>query len=332
MGDFVFRKNEQSNAWTILAPRRSKRTNVGKKAEPICPFCIGTEGDEPELYRVGGQAGDSNWHIRVIPNKFPFTPHHEIIIHSPDHHKNIDELPFPQVELILQTYRHRYRANVSKGQVYLFHNRGIAAGESLPHPHTQLTLVPDDVTLAIPPLDMKIYESRISQESGKKNKKTFSMILNSLFMIHKEKISLKQETVVDTRSLLETEDFLIFCPQTSSWPDEVWVAPKKSGETFGDVSDSALTDLSFVLARIIQLFDLRHGYEFPFNFYIAPGKNWYLRFIPRMRILGGFEVGTQVLVNTQDPTETFAFVKEHFWEPNVEKIKSEQRADYWKSV
>lgn len=321
MGDFVFRKNEQSNAWTILAPRRSKRTNVGKKAEPICPFCIGTEGDEEELYRIGGQEGDSNWHIRVIPNKFPFTPHHEIIIHSPDHHKNIDELPFPQVELILKTYKQRYRANAAKGQVYLFHNRGIAAGESLPHPHTQLTVVPYEVSLEIPSLNLGIYEKELRIKKPK-----------SLFgkLFYREEKSQQENN--HQHDVLETEDFFVFCPKTSSWPDEVWIAPKKPGETFGDVADNALTDLSFVLARLIQLLDLRHGYEFPFNFYIAPGKNWYVRLIPRMRILGGFEVGTQVLVNTQDPAETFAFITEHFWEPNVEKIKSEQRADYWKSV
>lgn len=322
MADFQFLKNKISHSWTILAPRRSQRTNIGKNAAPICPFCIGTEEDEEELYRVGGKEGDSNWHIRVIPNKFPFTPHHEIIIHSPDHHKNIDELPFPQVELILKTYRQRYRVNASKGQVYLFHNRGIAAGESLPHPHTQLAVVPHEISLGIPALDERIY-SKISEPASQ------ASLVSKLFRRKMEKRLVGQK---NTNDVLETEDFLLFCPQTSSWPDEVWIAPKKQSETFGDIADNALTDLSFVLARTIQLFDLRHGYEFPFNFYIAPGKNWYVRFIPRMRILGGFEVGTQVMVNTQNPGETFAFIKEHFWEPNVEKIKSEQRADYRKSV
>src|SRR5256885_16712687 len=111
MADFEFRRHKEKGKWVIFAPRRSKRTNAGKKKEPICPFCIGREEDEPEIYRVGGKPGDSNWQIRVIPNKFPFTPHHEIIIHSPDHHKNIDELPFSQVELLLQTYRQRFLAH-----------------------------------------------------------------------------------------------------------------------------------------------------------------------------------------------------------------------------
>jgi UDPglucose--hexose-1-phosphate uridylyltransferase len=77
---------------------------------------------------------------------------------------------------------------------------------------------------------------------------------------------------------------------------------------------------------------LRHGHEFPFNFYISPRKEWYLRIIPRIKTLGGFELGTGVSVNTQDPRETIKFIKEHFESPNVEKILSEHRAKYHKSV
>ena len=134
------------------------------------------------------------------------------------------------------------------------------------------------------------------------------------------------------QDVLETEHFLIFCPLTSSWPDEVWIAPKKQGEVFGAIADNEITDLAFALSRLIQIFDLRHGHEFPFNFYIYPGKNWYLRLIPRIKILGGFELGTNVMIDTQDPKETLAFIKEHFWEPDTEKIKGEHQADYWRNV
>lgn len=83
---------------------------------------------------------------------------------------------------------------------------------------------------------------------------------------------------------------------------------------------------------MIQIFDLRHGHEFPFNFYIYPGNDWYLRLIPRVKTLGGFELGTNVFINTQDPKETMAFIKEHFESPNVEKIKGEHQAEYRKAV
>lgn len=296
MADFAFLKHPWIQKPVILAPRRAKRTNENGKKEPICPFCIGKEAEEEELYRVGGVKGDSNWKIRVIPNKFPFTPRHELVIHSPDHHKNFDELPFEQVELIFQTYRQRFLTHERHGQVYIFHNRGHAAGESLPHPHTQITVVPNNVKLDVLPLDTSIYKVR------------------------------------DDHHMVETDHFVIFCPETSDWPDEVWVAPKKQRNLFGSLTDPEVTDLAFVLSRLIQIYDVRHGYEFPFNFYIAPGKNWYLRLVPRLKILGGFEVGTNIIVNTQDPKETFTFIREHFWQPDTEKIKGEHKAEYLKSV
>lgn len=192
MADFEFRKHPVSKKPVILAPRRSKRTNTGKKPAEICPFCPGQEENEEELYRMQKTGApdtakkDANWRIRVIPNKFPFTPHHEIIIHSPDHHKNFDELPFEQVELIFQTYRQRFHAHEHDGQVYIFHNRGHAAGESLPHPHTQITVVPHTVELDIPPLDMRIYANELRSKNHEL-RVSRSMIHNSLFMLPRSK-------------------------------------------------------------------------------------------------------------------------------------------------
>ena len=320
MADFKILANPVTEETVILAPRRANRPTItGTKLAIICPLCIGREGDEKELYRVGGENGDANWQIRVIPNKYPFAPHHELIIHSPDHHKNIDELPFSQVELLLQTYRLRFQTHAKQGQVYIFHNRGSEGGESLPHPHTQLTVIPDSVALDITPLDMQIYKR------GKlKEKKGFPLLRTSLFPKSNERAM--------QSDLLETDHFLVFCPETSEWPDESWIAPKKAGKTFGESTNDEIADLAFVLSRLVQLFDLRHGYEFPFNFYIYPGKNWYLRLIPRLKTLGGFELGTKVMINTQESSATFAFILEHFWKPDAAKIRSEQQAEYWRSA
>ncbi|HSA84331.1 MAG TPA: hypothetical protein VLF20_05625 [Patescibacteria group bacterium] len=324
MADFVFLKNSMTGKPVISAPHRAKRTEVGEKQEGICPFCPGNERDEDDVYHVGLL---KDWQIRVIPNKFPFTPHHELVIHSPDHHKNFDELPFEQVELIFKTYRERFLTHQKQGYVYIFHNRGHAAGESVHHPHTQITVVPKEVQLEIQPLDKRIYKHK-SRSKNHEARGFHSMIHDSLFMIRGgEKI--RQGFSQD---ILETDKFLVFCPSTSEWPDEVWVAPKKQRGLFGSIADTEVTDLAFVVSRLIQILDLRHGAEFPFNFYIYPGKNWYLRIIPRQKILGGFEVGTGISVNTQDPKETFAFILEHFWKPDHETIKTFHAAVYRKSV
>src|SRR3989344_1116936 len=307
MSDFRFIGSSffKVKKWVILAPRRAKRPDVAKGVEPVCPFCPGKEGNEQEVYRVSPNDNNSDWLVRVLPNKFPFAPIHEVIIHSPDHHKNYGELPLEHVVLLLQTYRHLFQTHQNKGQIYIFHNRGREGGESLPHPHTQLAVVPFDVELDTPRLDGSHQQSASSNQ---------------------------QSEVSNEKLVVSTEHFDIFCPLASQWPDEVWVAPKKRGCVFGEITDDEVSDLAHVLTRLIQILDLRHGREFPYNFYIYPGGDWYLRLIPRKKTLGGFEVGTGIFVNTQDPQETLVFLKTHFYEPDEEKIKLEHQAEYHKTV
>jgi len=130
----------------------------------------------------------------------------------------------------------------------------------------------------------------------------------------------------------ELPNFYIFCPNASAWPDEVWVAPKREGRSFGEATEEEIKELAFIVSRLIQIFDIRHGHEFPFNFYIYPKDGWYLRITPRLKILGGFEIGTNVFVNTQDPKETFRFIIENFDNPDFEKIRSQHAASYGRSV
>lgn len=321
MPDFDFLQNPLSKQWVILAPRRAKRPDEAKGTEPVCPFCVGREGDEAEVYRLPeskilhpqSQTGDAyldpdpNWQVRVIPNKFPFAQIHEVIIHSPDHHKSFGELTDDQVSLILQTYRQRFVTHQQKGLVYIFHNHGEGSGESLPHPHSQLAVIPDFVSPDIPRLDPLATVGFGPRPNG----------------VHFAESGLQEQPIV------ESQHFYVFCPKTSQWPDEVWIAPKERGRSFGEITDTELPDLAHLLNRLVQIMDIRHGHEFPFNFYIYPGGDWYLRLMPRLKIIGGFELGTNIYVNTQDPLETITFIKEHFDDLNT-PLKHASLASYQK--
>lgn len=278
MSEFSFIKSS-SGKFVILAPKRAKRPDQSNGTESVCHF---DDKIEDVLFSLGK--------VKVIANKYPFAPVHEIIVHSPDHHKNFDELPLNQVEDIVKVYFERFLTHKDAGQVYIFNNHGESAGETLPHPHTQLVVIPNEVKLEIPILSLGSEETK------------------------------------------ELSSLYIFCPNSSEWPDEVWVAPKREGRSFDEASPEELKELALALSRLIQIFDLRHGHEFPYNFYIYPGNGWYLRLIPRVKLLGGFEVGTNVFVNTQVPSETFKFVEEHFDSPDIEKIKGQHRASYGRSV
>lgn len=247
----------KTNRWVIITPARVSRphdnTPHGAK---VCPFCPGQESLNAELYKVGDP-----WQIRVISNKYPITDYHEVIIHSPDHEKDIHNLPLSQVELILKTYRERYNYHIKNGAVMIFNNHDIHAGASLKHPHSQLVVVPRQInldTIAREPTQNEItrtkyfvaycpdfsqwpYEAWITPHS---TETTFGEITD--------------DEIIDLSSLLQKLLAVI--------------QKKFTGES-----------------------------EVPYNFYIYHGKDWYLRIIPRLVHRAGFELGTGLSVNIVDP-------------------------------
>jgi UDPglucose--hexose-1-phosphate uridylyltransferase len=226
-----------------------------------------------ELFRVGGANGDQNWRIRVITNKYPITDLHEVIIHSPDHLKDIDELPEEHIELLFQTYRQRYNFHMHEGngQVIIFNNHDAHAGASLRHPHSQIVVVPGQINLDTVP---------------------------------REPVS---NLVIDNKF------FYLYCPDFSQWPYELWIAPKKLGTVFGEITDEEIKDLvpllkkslQFIIKKFREMGAMRKGGddldEVPYNYYLYHGTDWYLRIIPRLIHRAGFELGTGLSVNIVDP-------------------------------
>src|SRR3989344_1263860 len=152
-----------TNRWVIFAEGSSKRPTDTKKlagvnVNKICVFCPGFERiPGEELYRIGeGAPYEKGWKVRVIKNKYPITDFHEVIIHSPDDQVDIDRFPLAQVELVLKAFRERFNANLRNGHVIIFNNVGEVAGASIRHPHSQLVVVPKQITLDTLPLEPKV--------------------------------------------------------------------------------------------------------------------------------------------------------------------------------
>src|SRR3989344_5934694 len=104
----------KTQRWVVIAPKRVLRPGDTAKTSPyVCPFCSGNEAlTPPEVYRIGGGENDKpGWLVRVVPNKYPVTDVHEVIIHSPDDSRDIEKLSLDQVAKIITAYRDRYRAH-----------------------------------------------------------------------------------------------------------------------------------------------------------------------------------------------------------------------------
>lgn len=280
MAKFVH--DSKTKRWVIVVPSRINRPHDN---DPIpsdksfhsqtpakCPFCPGAEKLNTEVFRIGGEPGDTHWRILVMANKYPITDYHEVIVHSPNHDHGLADLPLSQVELILQVYRQRflYHTQAHHGQVMIFNNHDVHAGASIKHPHSQVVVVPNNISLEILP---------------------------------KEPI----KNIVKA-----TDHFTLYCPEFSQWPYELWIAPKKLGYNFGHISDEEITDLApllqnslaFIIKKFSQpgaMHQAGSDNDVPFNFYISHDDDWYIRIIPRLIHRAGFELGTGLSVNVVDP-------------------------------
>ncbi|OGG15876.1 hypothetical protein A3D78_02470 [Candidatus Gottesmanbacteria bacterium RIFCSPHIGHO2_02_FULL_39_14] len=264
----------KTQRWIVISQMRSGRPDdlrVPGEASK-CPFCYGNEKmTPPEITRVGdGERDQPGWKIRVVPNKFPITDTHEVIIHSPDHEKDIEDFEVNQVQHLLTIYRERFLTYQTLGQVMIFSNHGEHAGASLRHPHSQLVLIPKQINLD----------------------------------------ALVREPIQNV--IADNDFFVTYCPDFSQWPYEVWIAPKKEGTVFGDITDEEVKDLALILQSTLKRLKIKYAYPtikninttgvFAYNFYISHAKNWFIRIIPRLVHRAGFELGTGLSVNTVDPS------------------------------
>ena len=254
--------------WVVYTPERVNRTGMNGK-EDRCPFCPGNEVDTPpEVYRVGGgEANQPGWTVRVVHNMFPITDVHEVVIHSTDHSKNIEDLSHAEVAEILKTYVNRFNFLKTKGKVFIFCNQSLASGASLIHPHSQITVVPKEIpteTLVVQPA-VNIVEQNNSFVSYCPD---FSEWTYEMFI--KETRNNNQET-----------------------------------NKFQNLNNQKIKDLAIILqSMLIRLKKVHHSSPhyskkpFGYNFYIYPYENWYLRIIPRFSERAGFELSTGIMVNS----------------------------------
>lgn len=141
--------------------------------------------------------------------------------------------------------------------------------------------------------------------------------------------SLELQPVINP--ILENKDFIVFCPDFSQWPFEVWISPKRRNEFFGQITDEAVMNLASILQDTLKriVFHLSGAAHFhpglpmvtfkngpAYNYYIHHGKDWYLRIIPRLIHRAGFELGTGISVNIIDPADAAMVLKEEIPKDN----------------
>ena len=327
------RKDPIVGRWVIIAEDRANRPHDFEHApiparhkDRFCPFCEGNEHATPdEIAAYRGHQSQSNgqgWRVRVVANKFPALhiegdPHehrdgmydamqgvgaHEVIIESPQHLISTSDLSDEQLCEVLWVYRDRLQDLKNDSRlVYgmIFKNVGAEAGASLEHSHSQL--------IGTPIVPINVWEEM-----------TGSLNFHNQHgrCIYCDMI--EQELAFEERLVMDTPDFLAFCPFASRFPFETWVLPKIHSSHYEEIDNGQVEKLSGMFRRVIIKVEAaldRPAYNYiihtaPFDTGPLKHYHWHIEVIPSLTKTAGFEWGTGFYINPMPPEKAAAFLRE----------------------
>ncbi len=322
------RQDPVSGDWIIMAPERGGRPhNIGgKKAarkpspKKDCPFENPKKsGNWPPIL---SWPNEKKWQILLTPNKFPALSHadgcaqnfrvgpydlkngtgrHDLLI-TRDHRKNFGDLAPAMATKVLEVLQARYRMLArDKCLLYTssFFNYGPTAGASIFHPHYQV------ITLPILPSDFK--HSLLGLEAYyEKNHRCAHCVM------------LAEELRSKTRIIDQNRFAALVSPFVPREAYEIRVFPKRHLPRFENTSLHELRDMAAMLQSGIKRLKRYLG-DPDFNFFIhtAPLKNrtryryyhWHIEIVPKITIIGGFELSTGVDINVVDPENAAAVLR-----------------------
>lgn len=295
-GKFIF--DRITNIPTILASKRAKRTDQTgvvstiskdiKPAENICFFCKGNEHLTPTtLYQ------DSvDWNIRVFDNRYPLLEDHEIIVHSPEHEKDIEELSCEQNVRIVRAYLNRVSFYGQRDkEVIIYNNRGGKAGASILHPHSQVI-----AAKGFPGLIAKEKEEALHYYNEKNSCYWCDEVWD---VLHHSK----------SRLIYESSHFVLYVPNACRWSYEMRLVSKNHKPNFGFIDEQEINDLAMMLKAALGAYD--RLFDRPDrNFWIHTMRyepyHWHIGFIPHIKVFGALELGAGIWVSDKATPEDAA--------------------------
>jgi len=324
------RQDPLSKDWVIIAGNRKNRPKDvcdphKKTPTPYfkCPFCPGEEDKNIEIFRIENKP--NQWVIRSILNKNPyfevpseektgivvkndlfpsFTPvgHAEVLIETPYHYKDLVFMEKEEIEKVFEAYYLRYCDLIKDWQeVIIFKNHGYMAGQSLLHPHSQITAIKEKSP------EMKEEEISFLEYYYNHNR----CLLCDLSKIEKLK---------NKRMVMINEHFIAICPWASKKPYEVMIIPLRHFSSFADITKEEIKSLALIFQEILRKIFVGLGnpsYNFYFRSFQAEkpfykkfkNRHFYAKIVPHISIPGGFEASTEAFVNAVTPEEATEFLK-----------------------
>jgi UDPglucose--hexose-1-phosphate uridylyltransferase len=120
-----------------------------------------------------------------------------------------------------------------------------------------------------------------------------------------------------TRIIYENSQFIAVEFFASRFPFETWILPKKHESQFEKISENGMKELGSAMMEALYKIDKTLSNP-PLNFYIhtlptileqSASYHWHLEIVPRVSTFGGFELGSEVVINVMAPEEAADYLR-----------------------
>lgn len=271
-----------------------------------CPFCKGNEADTPyEIFKIG----DENWSVRVVKNKYPtvmedgdtIRGYHYVVIETPNHNKKLYKYKAEKWRDIFAAYKaaaDKCFSDTDIKYIQIFKNYGREGGASLEHPHSQI------VALNFTPQN-KLLEDRYCKVCEE----------------------VESELLTVERLIWDRDNYIVYAPYGSSLQYQLRIAHKYHRSSIGEIlSEDGIDELSKLFEEVFEIIYESLG-DVPLNicYYIYKDSNccqhFYVDILPRGSFFAGFEMSTEVYINTISPEEAANKFREATTYVQVNKVE-----------
>ncbi len=301
--------------------------------EHDCILCTGRENETPSeimsVPRLNTDQTKRGWWTRVIPNinpvfqvegdlgrrgegmydKMNSVGANEVIIESPDHSARPEDMGLDQMARVITTYRDRMsdlEKDARLRYTLIYKNSGKEAGAVFSHPVSHIASTP-------------VIPKRVKEELDGA-KQYFSYKERCIFCD-----IVREELRIGNRVIIETRNFVVFCPYASKFPFESWIVPKRHNCAFQDIKADEIEDLALILSSLLK--KMRAAFNgLSYNYFIhsapnrIPRKNhwhtlgedfhWHLEIMPRLLRTSGFEWGSGFYILPTSPENAAKYLRE----------------------
>ncbi len=301
------RKDLLVDEYVIIAPRRGQRpfdTQEGDGSrnvpKPGCVFCPEQVDKIRPLSLIGQKK--QNWRVRAIKNIFPAVsldnPRaygvQEVVIETPDHTKQLDDLPVAHIEDILRVYAQRTTAisqNKKIEYIMIFKNSGGKAGASIAHSHSQIF-----ATNFIPP------------QLVRRTEKAREYVLRNRRCAYCDMMKFEER---GPRLIYKDRYVSVFSPFASQNNYEAWIFTRRHLDNITLINNRERHAIAQQLKNILQKID---RLRLPYNYYFHQVVNdvdqhLYIKIRPRGSVWAGVEIGSGVIINPIPPEKAARYFR-----------------------